>query len=352
VRFGGQAAFMGHRIRTALILVLAIALFAWFLRGVDLAAVGGQIRRARAELLLLSFVPLAVTYLARTMRWLHLLEPIGRTRFTNAFRTTVIGFAAIGLLPARAGDVLRPYLLARREGFNAASTFATIVMERVLDLVTVLVLLALYVLVLGGRESLPRHLLGPVEASAAAAAGAAVVLLALAWTLATHPERIGRLVLRSGRILPTGIAHSLSALARTFSEGFAVAREARALTFAMLWSFPVWLGIAAQAWLVARAFNIAMPFEGAFLLQALLVIGVAVPTPGAVGGYHAMYRFGVTQFFGAPNDAAVGAAIVAHALSFFPVVLLGVVFMIQDGLSLTGLQQLAGAARREEGAIR
>jgi uncharacterized protein (TIRG00374 family) len=343
---------MGPRIRTALIFILAIALFAWFLRGVDLSSVGDQIRRARADLLALSFVPLAVTYLARTMRWLHLLEPIGRARFTNAFRTTVIGFAAIGLLPARAGDVLRPYLLARREGFNAASTFATVVMERVLDLVTVLVLLALYVLVLGGRETLPRHLLGPVEASAAIAAVGAAVLIAMAWTLATHPERIGRLVLRSSRVLPAKVAHSLSALARTFSEGFAVAREARALTFAMLWSFPVWLSIGAQAWLVARAFAIAMPFQGAFLLQALLVIGVAMPTPGAVGGYHAMFRLGVTSFFGASDDAAVGAAIVAHALSFIPVVVVGVVFMIQDGLSVTGLQQLAGAARREEGVIR
>jgi uncharacterized membrane protein YbhN (UPF0104 family) len=191
-----------------------------------------------------------------------------------------------------------------------------------------------------------------VEASAAAAAAAAVVLMALAWTLATHPERIGSLVLSSGRVLPARIAHILASLARTFSQGFAVAREARALSWALVWSFPVWLGIATHIWLIAIAFGIEMPPAGAFLLQALLVIGVAMPTPGAVGGYHAMYRLGVTSFFGASNDAAIGAAIVAHASSFLPVVILGVVFMLQDGLSLTGLQQLAGVARREEGAVR
>lgn len=341
---------MGHRIRTALVVALAIALFAWFLRGVNLAEVGGQIQRARVNLLALSFVFLGVTYLARTMRWQYLLEPIGHAQFRNAFRSTVIGFAAIALLPARVGDVLRPYLLARKEGFSAASTFATIVMERVLDLVTVLVLLALYVLVLGGRETLPPRLLGPVQASAAVAAVAALLLLAVAWTLATHPERVGRFVLRSGRVLPPRLAHALSTLARTFSEGFAVAREARALALAMAWSFPVWLGIATHAWLVVHAFDIRMPYPGAFLLQALLVIGVAMPTPGGIGGYHAMFRLGVTTFFGAPNDAAVGAAIVAHALSFIPVVALGIVFMLQDGLSLTGLQRLAGVARQEESA--
>jgi uncharacterized protein (TIRG00374 family) len=343
---------MNLRIRTALIFLLAVALFGWFLSGTDLAAVADQIRRARGELLLAALIPLALTYVTRTMRWCYLLEPIGTARFSTAFRTTVIGFAAIALLPARIGDILRPYLLARREGFNATSTFATIVMERLLDLVTVLVLLAVYVLVLGGRETLPAHMLGPVQTSAAIAAAGALVLLALSWTLATHPERIARLVLRSERVLPARIALGLSRLAKTFSEGFAVAREARALTMAMIWSFPVWLGIAGHAWLVTRAFNIEMPFSGTFLLQALLVIGVAMPTPGAVGGYHAMYRLGVTAFFGASNESAVGAAIVAHATSLIPVVILGMVFMVQDGLNLTGLQQLAGAARREDGAVR
>jgi glycosyltransferase 2 family protein len=293
-----------------------------------------------------------MTYIARTIRWQFLLEPIGAARFATAFRTTVIGFAAMALLPARLGDVLRPYLLARREGFNATSTFATVVMERVLDLVTVLALLAIYVLLLGGRETLPERLLTPVEASATVAAVGATLLMAAAWTLATHPERIAGLVLRSERILPARVAHALSRLAGTFSQGFAVAREARALSFALLWSVPVWLGIAVHAWLITIAFGIAMPLPGAFLLQALLVIGVAMPTPGGVGGYHAMYRLGVTAFFGASNDAAVGAAIVAHASSFVPVVALGSVFMVQDGLNLAGLHQLAGAARREDGAVR
>jgi len=116
----------------------------------------------------------------------------------------------------------------------------------------------------------------------------------------------------------------------------------------MLWSFPLWLAIAAEAWAVTVAFGIDMPFAGTFLLQALLVIGVAVPTPGGVGSYHEAYRIGVTTFFGAPNDRAVAAAIVTHAISFVPVVLLGVIFMAQDGLSVSGLKDLAGAARQKD----
>jgi len=74
---------------------------------------------------------------------------------------------------------------------------------------------------------------------------------------------------------------------------------------------------------------------------------VAVPTPGGVGSYHEAYRFGMTTFFGASNANAIAAAIVVHAISFVPVILLGLVFMAQDGLSLGRLKELAREAPGE-----
>ena len=97
------------------------------------------------------------------------------------------------------------------------------------------------------------------------------------------------------------------------------------------------------------AFGILMPFTGTFLLQAMLVIGVAVPTPGGIGSFHEAYRLGVTTFFGASKDQAVAAAIVTHAVSFIPPVLGGILFMAQDGLSLGRLGDLANSARDKEG---
>jgi len=79
----------------------------------------------------------------------------------------------------------------------------------------------------------------------------------------------------------------------------------------------------------------------AFLIVALLVVGVAVPTPGAVGGFHYFYRLGATAFFAASNDRAVGAAIVLHAVSFVPVAIAGLILLAQEGLSLSRLGTLA-----------
>jgi len=335
-------------LRTAFVSILALALVAWFLRHANIADVWSQVRQARVDLLVLGFVFVMATYWARAIRWQHLLEPVGATKFRNVLRATVIGFAALALLPARVGDVLRPYLLARREGLATTATFATIVLERVLDLITVVILLAIYVWGFTGSSTVADRLMNPIKVSAAIAATASVVLMAVMWFLATHPDRIGTFAAAAARFLPGRVSERVGQLASTFSGGFAAAREPRALLLAMVWSFPLWLAIAGEAWAVTVAFGIDMPFVGTFLLQSLLVIGVAVPTPGGVGSYHEAYRIGVTTFFGAPNDRAVAAAIVTHAISFVPVVLLGVVFMGQDGLSVRGLKDLAGVARHKD----
>jgi len=335
-------------IRTALVTLLAIALFAWFLSRANLSGVAAEIAHARMDLIVWSVVVAVLMPILRAFRWRYLLDPVGPTRFGPVLRATIIGFAALALLPARAGDVIRPYLVARSERLKTASVFATIVMERALDIIVVLTLLASFVWLFDGRAILPAAVLAPIQASATLAGAVVIVLMVVMWTLATHPERIERLVASSDRVLPRRVAYTLARLARTFSEGFAVAREPRDLAIAFVLSFPLWVSIAFQAWLVTRAFGIAIPVTASFLVQAMLVIGVAVPTPGAVGSFHEAYRIAVTTFFHAPNNAAVSAALVLHAVSFFTSIVPGVVVMAYDGMSVAGLGRLAGAVRDGE----
>jgi uncharacterized membrane protein YbhN (UPF0104 family) len=114
----------------------------------------------------------------------------------------------------------------------------------------------------------------------------------------------------------------------------------------MVWSFPLWLSSTLGVWAVAVAFQLAVPFTGSFLLIALLVLGVAVPTPGYVGGFHAAFRYGATAFFNAPDDAAVGAAIVLHLFSIGPSLLLGLLFAAQEGINVAGMRRLADHAEQ------
>jgi glycosyltransferase 2 family protein len=341
---------MRSRLRAVLILLLTAGLLAYFLRNADIAGVWAETRRARGALLVLAVGATVSTYILRALRWLYLLAPIGRARFSTAFETTTIGFAASFLLPARAGEVLRPYLLARREGLPATACFATIILERLLDMVTVLLLFGLFVALvdpasMGGDPALyARVKLGGVVAAAASVAG-----LIVFFALAGHPDRLGRAALKIERVLPPRLAHAVARFVETFAQGLGIMRQPGRLVVALLLSFPLWLSIATGIWLTSRAFHMTFGYLGSFLVMTLLVVGVAMPTPGAIGGFHAMYQITVTTFFGVPTDRAVGGAIVLHAVSFLPVTLIGLLFMAREGLSLSRMRDMAAAEKTEDG---
>ena len=127
---------------TLFVLLLTVTLLWLFMREIDLRRTWQHITEARPSWLAAAVLMTFVTYLLRARRWLALLAPLGKARFRTAFRTTVIGFTATYLLPLRPGEVLRAYLLARQEGFPAPATFATVVVERALDLTVILLLFA------------------------------------------------------------------------------------------------------------------------------------------------------------------------------------------------------------------
>src|SRR5471032_1960174 len=142
---------MRSHLRTMVVLALAAALLALFLHNVDLRRVAAEIARARIEWLVLSLLTMFLNLAIRALRWQYLLEPLGGTSFANAFRATAVGFAASSLLPARAGEFIRPYFLARQSRhdgdhrMNATGAFATVILERLLDVITVVILLTAYV---------------------------------------------------------------------------------------------------------------------------------------------------------------------------------------------------------------
>ena len=333
-------------IRTFLVIGLAVGLLAVFLRNADLDRVWSAVRSARADFLVLSLAVTALTFVIRAERWQYLLGPLGATHFSTVFRTTVIGFAASAVLPARAGEVIRPYLLARREGLSATAAFATIVVERVLDLVAVLLLLAAFLLWFDpGVEARDSVFFSAIRYGGLVMAPVALAALLVMFFMAGHPDRLHAWLLRAEAILPARVATAIARLAQTFAEGFAVVRRPERLAAALAWSIVLWIAIGAGIWAVSVAFGVLMPFTGSWLMLAPLVVGVAVPTPGAVGGFHEAYRLSATSFFGADNNTAVGAAIVLHAISLGPVVLAGLLFIVQDGLQLGGMMKLSNEER-------
>jgi glycosyltransferase 2 family protein len=342
---------MRTHLKTLAVAGLTLALLGWFFRQADLSQVWREIREAKPWALALLLAITGLTYLLRALRWQFLLRPLGPTRLSQAFRTTVMGFAANTVLPLRAGEMVRPYLLARREGLSVPATITTIILERLLDLMTVLVFLGLFVVFFDpGLDRVNAAVYKSVKLGGLVGAlGSGAVLLVLGLN-AVRPVLTHRLVDTCLRVIPVRFRSRLSALIYGLLDGLAVTRDLTRLAQAIALSFPLWLSIATGIWLVTVAFHMTVPFTGSFLIMALLTVGVAAPTPGAVGGFHEAFRIGTAVFYGVDNDRAVGAAIVLHAASFIPVTLLGGLFMMQDGLNLARVRGLGDEARAAEEA--
>ena len=248
---------------------------------------------------------------------------------------------------------VRPYLLARREGLSVTATFTTIILERLLDLVTVLLLFGVFVLFFDpgldrvnpaiyqsgqGRRPARRPRRSPRDP---AGAGPERRPTGADRTACRRLPAPAAGAVRGPRLGPGLRPRSTGSRSPATRVRLAQARRAVVAR----------CGSRLRGHLAGDGrLSYDDPFTGSFLILALLVVGVAVPTPGAVGGFHEAFRIGATVFYGVDNDRAVGAAIVLHAVSFLPVTLLGGLFMFQDGLNLARVRRLGDEARASRGA--
>jgi len=318
--------------QTAIVAAFSVALLAWFLRGIDFHELGITLAHAHLGFIAAAVLVTLQTYTFRAWRWRALLAPIGGASFRNCFRITVIGFTATNLLPGRLGEVLRPYLISRAEPVSAPAAFATVLIERLLDLASVMLLFGVFLLTSTidvGRE---------VKGAGLIAAAAAMLGLAGLAFGAGRPETLRRWADAVAARLPKRLSEVARRFAHTLVDGLAVMRQPRHLLVAAVMSAGLWLSIALGIWFASRAVGLTMAFPSTFLIMMYLVVGVAVPVPAGVGSFHFMYQLAATSVLGAGREQAAAAAIVLHAISFVPISLLGLWYMAQDGWTLARLR--------------
>jgi len=330
---------------------LAVLLLWIVLRGVDRAALLAAIGRASV----LGLVAAGAVNLAhnvfRVWRWRALLAPVRpNLPFRPMFTAVIVGYLTTWVLPGRLGELVRPALLTAREGVPIGPSLGSIVADRVLDGAAILVLFA------------TGTFLSPIQGDAARKIqSAALVLLALvlvfmvgAVVAGSFRGRLEGWFERRGRLLRWGGRAVLS-----LALGTEALRRPRLLALVLGHSLLAWLTIAAGVWIGVRASGANVSFPAMLVMLPLLAFGVAVPTPGGAGGYHAAMAFGLEMLFGVPADTAVAAGILMHLAVVLPVIVLGLVLLKTEGISwgdvlaaargVRGLGRETGQ-REEEGA--
>lgn len=329
-----------HALRVTVSLGLAALLLWLFFRNLDLDELGRTVSAAHPGWLALALAITLVNFPHRSWRWTRLLHHAQRVSQREALSATCIGFAATVLLPARAGEIVRPAVLSRRTGMPFAPALASIAVERLIDLVAVVLLFVLYAA--GGWApadlSPEAHARLELLRRSAVVVGAATfaVFGALA-LLAARPHLADRVLAPLTRLLPSRIAPRLVGLLRSFLGGLASIRTGGDAAVMAVSSVAMWLLNALQFHAVMRAFDVVLPFPASFFVLTWAVLGLAVPTPGGVGGYHAAVAYALTGFYGVAAAPAAATALVTHAVAFVPVTLAGAAFLAGSGLTLRRL---------------
>ena len=311
------------RFRLLLGLTVSAVLLGVLLWSVDLHELGVQLARTRWGWTALGAALSPLGLWVRARRWRYLFPP--RSDPPGLVPAIMIGYMVNNILPLRAGEVVRVYVVARRWGRGFWTALATLVIERVLDSLAIILILGILVFLI------------PVPAifrwtAVTLLAIDVVAATALAFVAAT-PTACARLLSRLVRPWP-GLAARVTGGFDRFASGLDGIRTLAHAPPLVMWTVAVWVMPALSAWTIMRALDIDAPLLAGWTVLAFVGLGVSIPAaPGYVGVFHyaAVLALGI---FDVPRSVSVGYAIVFHAAQMIPITLVGWVFLLREELSL------------------
>jgi uncharacterized protein (TIRG00374 family) len=325
--------------RNALGVALSAGLLYWTFRGQDPAVIWGNLRGANLWWLLAACVTGTLIFPLRAIRWRVILDPIAPgLPLYQLWRAVAIGMAGNNVLPARAGEFARAYVLSRetpKVSFTAA--FASLAVDRVFDAFVVLMLMLVAMM----SPAFPDLPIGGRHVSDYVVGGAIVATLALGalYLIVIFPQRIINLYEGiTRRVAPSFEARGREALL-SFASGLGVLRHPARFFAVLMWTIAHWL-LNGVAFLCAfKAVGIGAPFSAALLLQGLIAIGVSVPSaPGFFGVFEKIGQVGL-GIYGVDKALATSWAIGFHLLTFFPITMIGIFYFTKLGFHLKDLKR-------------
>jgi glycosyltransferase 2 family protein len=309
----------------------------------------GQIAAALGKVQYWALIPALVFYFAgvwiRAVRWGVLLSPLRRGIHPyHLFKVLVIGYMGNDILPARLGDVIRVYVLSRRERVTKSATLATILVERIFDGLTMIGFLTVSALFIALNSEMTTILR---VTSALFVAGLLVFIF-----LAASPDRITtmvRLILgRSpiGALIPVALHERALHMTSSFVEGLAVLRSWRGVLSVMGLSVAAWAAEATMYYIIgAWGFGLTLPVHAYTITTAAANLGTLVPSsPGYIGVFDGIAKVVLAGLFKIDSSLALSYVVVLHAALYFPVTIWGLFYMARESVSW---RELAALEKKE-----
>jgi uncharacterized protein (TIRG00374 family) len=315
------------------------------LRGLRLQDMWSVITRARYVWLVPGVISYFLGVWARAWRWHYLLRPVKRIPTGRMFPVVAIGYFGNNIYPARAGEVLRAYVLRRRENVSMSASLATIIVERAFDGIVMLGFVFLNLPELA-RLTADSGFAGSIRNlaiwGAAIFLGAVLIFL----VMAARPSLAARTVAAvTNRLLPLRWRPKAASLTDRFLDGLASLRSPADVLMVLVTSTVIWLFETGKYWFVMHAFDFEVSFFALMLMNGIVVLATTVPSaPGYVGTFDAP-GIAVLQAYGVDGATAAGYTLVLHAALWFPITLVGAYYMARASLSWRQVQAEMATSR-------
>ena len=328
---------------------LAISLAAgWlFLQAVDFSQMGQALASMHPVWLIPCAVFYVTSYLFRAKRWHYLMLPVAKVAFRPLFSALMIGFLGNNLLPAHLGEFVRAYVLGRDQGVSKSAVFATVVLERVYDGLTVLFLLMIVLLFMdlpeqgaAGSHITAQGLRTAGWAGLALFAGLMAALQLLRWQR-DRALAVCRFCLRP---LPDRLTAKGLEMVAAFADGLALSRP-RDLVGIITHSLLVWIFLGLYAWSLMPAFGLNLGPLAGLLMEVVVALALLIPSaPAFLGTFHLAAAF-TLGYMGADAGVAGSYAMVLWLVHFVCTTLIGAWCLWREGL---GWRTLSGAELSEK----
>ncbi len=319
-------------------LITAGALYLAF-HGQDFAAIGDQLSHASLWAIALSVLFQIVAHFIRSWRWQFLLRPIKeRTSLWIAFKAVMAGYAMNNVIP-RSGELIRPAMASVQENMPFAGTLATIIVERIFD---VIALGSLFVFSLFNYEKEFRSAFPDLSGAAIPlliVVSAGLIIFVVIFISKPVSDFFLRLI---NNIFPKKIGDPLAKAFRTFTTGLHGLQRDTALPI-LFGTIGVWASYAASTYFSIYALPGSgiefIGLKGAIVLLALSGIAMTIPTPGGTGTYHYFISQALILFFGINASSAIAFATVTHAANYIVITVAGLFFMFSAGVALIAVRK-------------
>lgn len=327
---------MSRTLRIALSVGISAVFLALAVRGVEWTKVATALTDAHYVFVLPMMAITVWSLYIRAQRWRVLLRPVGRPAMRTLVSATNIGFMANMLLPLRVGEIIRPVLVSRKENEPLSGILATVVLERIFDMFTILFLFGVSASLVAVSDQV-RHW-GYYLSGLAAAVAAVVVVVRWQEALAL---RLLQLVLRP---FPAAVSEPVDHFFRGFVQALETLQSP--LTFVQLlgWSLYLWLVIAGVYLLGILAFDVPAPLlVGSITVSAIVAIAVSVPSaPGYIGSFQLGCILALAIFH-VSESQAIAYSIVLHLTQFVGVIGAGLYSLAREGMTMRQIEAVSEA---------